>query len=308
MRKNLIIPPFRDHHMHFIVDGRLPTDEELLHIKDSLFQHGIFSVKDMGHKSGIGLKAKNILKEYLDIKSAGYAIYKKGTYGIFLGIGVSDRAEIINAIKYIADKGADFIKVINSGIVCTKGEGLVTEGGFTSEELEIISEESEIRGLKFVCHANSDYAIQNAVNAGASSIEHGFFISKETLNIMAETGVSWTPTVYALLSFASVLISSERGYIDEVIENHLSSINYAASIGVRLNIGTDSGSKGVRHGDSFFEELRLFQNAGLSLEQILSGACMDRSEIERGNYLVVKEDFIEAKKIEAVFVNGKQMF
>ncbi|BCB95299.1 hypothetical protein JZK55_02210 [Dissulfurispira thermophila] len=57
----MIIPPFKDHHIHFVINGRLPTKKELFFIRDSLIQHGIFSVNDMGHKSGIGLEAKKIL-------------------------------------------------------------------------------------------------------------------------------------------------------------------------------------------------------------------------------------------------------
>ena len=81
-------------------------------------------------------------------------------------------------------------------------------------------------------------------------------------------------------------------------------MQYAASIGVKLEVGTDSGSKGVRPGESFFKELRLFKKAGLSFEQILSAACLDQAEIEQGNYLLVENNFIETEKVEAVFIKG----
>lgn len=301
------IPPFIDAHIHFVLDGRPATPAELLNIEDRLLKCGIFSVNDMGHKSGIGLEAKKILK-WLNIKSAGYAVYKKGTYGAFLGKGVSGKGKIKGIMKEIADSGADFIKLINSGVVSVEGAGFVTEGGFSKEELKTIAEEAKGKNLEIRCHANSDEAIRNAVNIGVSSIEHGYFISDETLHMMKETGVSWTPTVYALLSFSLTLPSMERRYIEEVIENHLASINYAASIGVKLNIGTDSGSKGVRHEESFFEELRLFQKAGLFLEQILSAACMSKDAVAKGNFLIAGKDFISTGKIEAVFSGGRQIF
>ncbi|WP_333656007.1 amidohydrolase family protein [Dissulfurispira sp.] len=302
------IPPLIDSHIHFVVDGMLTNEAGLLHIEDELLKHGIFSVNDMGHKSGIGLEAKKILKGHLDIKSAGYAVYKKGTYGAFLGKGVAGKEEIKRVIKDIADLGADFIKLINSGVVSIEGTGFVTGGGFSKEELKVIAEEAKKMDLEIRCHANGDKAIRNALNIGVSSIEHGYFVSNETLHMMKEMDVSWTPTIYALLSFSSTLPFVERRYIEEVIENHLLSINYAALIGVKLNVGTDSGSKGVKHGESFFEELRLFQKAGLSLEQILSAACMSKDAIAEGNFLIVEKDFIGTGKIETVFSGGRQIF
>ena len=70
-------------------------------------------------------------------------------------------------------------------------------------------------------------------------------------------------------------------------------------------VDSDSGAKEVSHGGSFFEEMRLFRRAGLTNEQILSAACMDAGEIEKGNYLLVKEDFIEKGGIEALYVRGE---
>jgi hypothetical protein len=117
--------------------------------------------------------------------------------------------------------------------------------------------------------------------------------------MMAESDVAWTPTVYALRTLTSFVGASERAYIEKVVGDHMESLRYAASVGVRLLVGTDSGSKGVRHGESFFEELRLWQKAGLTMEQILSAACMDEDEIKRGNYLLVRKDFISTGRIEA---------
>ena len=161
--------------------------------------------------------------------------------------------------------------------------------------------------MEFVCHANADKFIRDSITAGTSSIEHGFYVSRETLHMMAENNVAWTPTVFPLESLKSQFESPERRYIEEVIDNHLSSISHAASIGVRLNIGTDSGSRGVEHGYSFFDELRLFHKAGLSLREILPAACMDEKEIEEGNFLLVRKDFIMKRKIEAVYSRGQNV-
>ena len=298
------IPPFADSHMHFTVAGRPASAEELQHIITTYQQYGIFSLRDMGQRSGIGLAAKKMTGKMLEVRSAGYALFKKGGYGSFLGRGVSGEKEIREGVREIGRAGADFIKVINSGIVTTRGPGLVTEGGFSFRELKMIQEEALALNLGVACHANSDGAVRDAVRAGASSIEHGFYVSRETLHLMAESGTVWTPTAFALLSLVPLAAPSEGRYIEKVVDDHLASLQYAASIGVRLRVGSDSGSKGVRHGESFFAELRLWQKAGLTVEQILPAACMDRTEVMKGNYLQAGKDFISAGRVTAVFRNG----
>lgn len=303
----LKIPPFRDAHIHFTVGGRPASVEQLLKIKDSCIKHGVFALNDMGHRSGVGLEARKILHGHIKVRSAVFAVYKKKSHGTFLGIGITDNEEIKGTIKTIADAGADFIKVIASGIVCPKGGGLSTTTGFSLEALKIIANEAKERNMEFICHANADSFIRNAIEAGTSSIEHGFYISNETLHMMKEAGVSWTPTVTPLQSIKEHLESPERSYIEDITEQHLASLNYAASIGVKLNVGTDCGSRDVYHGDSYFDELQWFHKSGLSLKQILSAACMSDEEIEKGNYLLVKKDFVINRKIEDIYFNGKRI-
>ncbi|HEX8948440.1 MAG TPA: amidohydrolase family protein [Dissulfurispiraceae bacterium] len=304
MRK---IPPFRDAHMHFIEDGRPAVQDRVREIGAWYVRSGVFAARDMGHRSGSGLGAKEILETFLHVESAGYALYRKGTYGSFLGKGVSGEDEIRRAVGEAAHGGADFIKVINSGVVDAKAAGSVTEGGFTYEELKIIAGEAKARGLEVICHANSDAAIRNAVRAGALSIEHGYFVSDETLHMMAGMQVSWTPTVVALVRASAAMASGEKRLVEEVIDKHLAAIHCASSIGVKLNVGTDSGSRGIVHGEAFLDELELFRKAGLTFEQILSAACMGREEIEKGNYLVVEEDFIASRTIAAIYKDGMRM-
>jgi imidazolonepropionase-like amidohydrolase len=301
------IPPFRDGHMHFTLNGRAASEEEISEIIGAYRRAGVFAIRDMGHRTGVGLAAKKIARGEVAVKTAGFALSRRGGYGAFLGRPVAGGEEIRKAVKEIAQSGADFIKVINSGIVSARGNGQVTEGGFSREELKIICDEAGEKNLAVACHANSEKAIEDAVSAGVSSVEHGFLITHTVLHMMTTSGVSWTPTIFALAVLSDALSHQEKKYIEGVVEKHLESVSYACSIGIKLNVGTDSGSRGVRHGESYIEELRLFRRAGLSPEEVISSACMDRSEIEKGNYLLVEEDFIDTGKIAAVYMGGKHL-
>jgi imidazolonepropionase-like amidohydrolase len=309
MNKNLFkIPLFQDHHMHFLSDGRAIFSEDGCDLIRKLISFGITTVKDMGHKSGLGLKIKGkpVMEEQegFRIFSAGWALSKKGGYGGFLGKEVSGKKEIQKAIRELTASRVDFIKIINSGIVLFGETKLVSEGGFSREEWKVILEEAGLQGFPIICHANTDEAIRMAVDFGVSSIEHGFFISRETLYQMVEKGVSWTPTAGALLSLKTFLPAEEHIRLDRILDHHLEAIEQAASLGVRLQVGTDSGSKGILPGESFFKELQLLRRTGLRLEQILSAACQDQAEIEKGNYLLVHDNFIDEKNVRAVYLNG----
>lgn len=302
------IPPFQDAHMHFMIEGRQVNIDDYSCLIREYLSRGILSVADMGYKSGVGTEIKKVDyhggRNPLRIRSAGRALSKKGTYGGFLGKGLTGKKEIKTAIEALARSGVDFIKIINSGIVSFCEKTLVTEGGFSMEEWQVLGEEADRHGLTICCHANTDRLIRQAVAFGVSSIEHGFFISKETLQEMFEKKISWTPTVFALLTIKPFLAEEEQRHLDGVVANHLKAVYYGASIGVKLQVGTDSGSKGVLPGESFMKELKLFREAGLSLEQVVSAACLGREEIEKGNYLLVEKNFIERGRVEDVFIKG----
>ena len=298
------IPPFRDAHMHFMIDGRPAMVEALPQIRDHYRKCGVLSVEDMGHRVGIGLVAKRVLGGSFIVRTAGWALYRRGEYGGFIGKAVSGNEEIRRGVADLADAGADYIKVINSGIVGTRRDEPVATGGFSGEELKALCMEAGERGLRVVCHANSDEPVRRAVLAGVSSVEHGFLISRETVLMMAEAGVSWTPTVVGLKNILPSLDADGRRYVEEVLEGHIIAIGEASLAGVNLKTGTDGGARGVQHGESFFEELLQFRKAGLSLESILSSACMSPRELEKGNYLLVKRDFMSTGEIEAVYEHG----
>ncbi len=286
------IPPFFDRHIHFLIEGSKPKAHEIDdRIIAPMLKRGILSFYDMGGKGEHGLVIKSYCRH---MKTAGAALYKKGGYGSFLGIGIDNKADISRAILNNAGKGVDFIKVINSGIVSADPSQAVSSGGFSREEMRMIVEEAAERGLRVFCHCNGEQSILDALVSGVSSIEHGFFITEECLQIMASQDTSWTPTIFALKAFRDTISDIEaRRYLDSVIDKHLESVYRAHRLGIKIGAGSDSGAKGVRHGESFFEELKLLLKAGLSKEEVLRAGTMEEQELERGNYVVIDEGFFE---------------
>jgi imidazolonepropionase-like amidohydrolase len=264
----MVIPPLCDHHVHFFDS----SPEALRTVKKALTSSGIVRVHDGGSASCHGLRAKKHFGQSLEIKSCGYALYKKGGYGTFLGKGIETLNEARAAIDKLSKLNVDYLKVINSGIVdITTGD--ITDGGFEKDELRDIIDYAADRGLSVYCHASGDNAVRGAVEAGASTIVHGFSISDDTVALMKERDVSLIPTVAALFRLRDVEGSVESGSaIERLTKAHMRAIRKASEAGVTILPGSDAGPDLLPYGITFLEELSFLQKAGLPIEIILASA------------------------------------
>ncbi len=242
-------------------EGKVMNKRDLLLIKEQFLAHGITQLYDMGHKSGIGKEAKAIMSPEIQVFSAISAIYKKGTYGSFLGIAIASKKEVQPVIKRLYDSGADFIKVINSGIIDPNATGGVTEGGFDEETLKEIFHCAGDLNLAIRTHANGDKAVRMAILHGTQTIEHGIFISKDTVLLMKEKDVAWVPTAYAF--YQAMLSLKGEDTAKELLDRHLENIAYAKDIGVRVLVGSDSGGKALPHCVAYEKEKELLLRAGV---------------------------------------------
>ena len=138
-------------------------------------------------------------------------------------------------------------------------------------------------------HANGKDPVRTAIDAGCHSIEHGFFMGRENLELMAEKGIFWVPTIYTMKAYA-LNADHYRALIDaKVVEQNLAhqleQVALARELGVKVALGTDSGSIGVLHGESIVEEMKMFMRAGFSLAETIGCAT------KHGASLLGVEDF-----------------
>jgi imidazolonepropionase-like amidohydrolase len=292
----VLSPFFCDYHLHFAANAAAAGKQ----IAENLLQHGIKKVYEGGDSHLAGTEMKNLLKDRVEVKTSGYAIYKKGTYGKFIGKGVGSFHDAKELIDQLCQQGVDYIKVINSGIF--KAEtAKVTPGGFEQEELVEIVRRAKGKGLDVFCHANGEQAVREAVKADVSAIIHGLSVSDETLFMMSERKVAFIPTVNAFASLSLMTNDREiKTNISRAVETHLLAIRKAVDSGVRVLPGSDSGPEFIPYGKAYLEELRFFKKAGLSDEYILTSA------VDKPFAKGMKADFLALKGLEVkkVFING----
>jgi len=238
---------------------------------------GITAVRDAGmrHNAEQGLPLHRLLVNGPLVVSSGWALYKRGGYGAYFGVPAGTREEILSEILKLKDAGADIIKVVASGMVSLKNLGTITPGGFSQDELSFIVEEAQRSGLVVMAHANGEQAIMDVARANVRSVEHGFFMTTRALEVMAERGTFWVPTMRALARAADAGPASDevKTYITGLIGSHREMIRHAHDIGVSLAVGTDCVLPDADYRAAYDAELRSFEQAGLSRDAVMTIAC-----------------------------------
>jgi imidazolonepropionase-like amidohydrolase len=106
----------------------------------------------------------------------------------------SGAAEARQAVRLQIKYGADVIKMCVSGGVLSLGDD-VQAPQMTDEEIAAAVDEAHRLGRKTAAHAHGDLAARAAVKAGIDSIEHGSFMTDETLALMKAKGTYLVPTL-----------------------------------------------------------------------------------------------------------------
>ena len=338
-----LLPPLIDSHAHLCMSGTLhpkSRQEQLTAEYEDLkglisehlsyhLSHGVLAVRDGGDRHCSVIRYHRELDEDdalpVVVKSPGKAWYREGRYGGLIGRAAGASTSLDRLIaEDTAD--ADHIKVINSGVNSLKIFGHQTTPQFSQRELTDTVAYAKNQGLKVMVHANGILPVQNAIEAGCYSIEHGYFMGQENLEGLAEKQIFWVPTLYAMKGcLDSVELGMKDADPDVVarnLEHQTQQLAYARECGVRVAVGTDAGSIGVLHGESLIGELKLFIRAGYSLPEAIRCATHHGAHllgiedqfglIGRGrpaHFLVARGTPAQLPRklsfLEAIYLNGK---
>ncbi len=286
-----VLPPLVDCHVHLFMSGTIDkgTREWQLsagydglrpimgqHLR-YLFSHGVLAARDGGDRGGYALRYRSEKAMHKDfvLKVAGRAWHKQGRYGSLIGRCPDDEGSLAELYAKENDT-IDQVKLVNSGLNSLKVFGRETPPQFTRDEMTAVVDAAEEQGRKVMVHANGREPVRIAVESGCHSIEHGFFMGRDNLQLMAERGTWWVPTLYTMKAYGANINFAQAGADLQVIEKTLShqieQLALARELGVNVALGTDAGSLGVLHGESMVEEMKLFKKAGYSLPEIVKCA------------------------------------
>lgn len=293
-----ILPPLVDAHVHLFMSGttdRATREQQLVagyeelrpviarHL-DYLFSHGVLAARDGGDKGGCALtyRQSEAMHPEVVLKVAGRAWHMHGRYGRLIGRSPAEGERLVDAYDR-DDAVIDHVKLVNSGLNSLKVFGQETEPQFSETELAMVVAAAVKNGKKVMVHANGREPVRRAILAGCHSIEHGFFMGRENLELMAERGTFWVPTVFTMKAFAAnfahIGVQADLQVVEKNVHHQLEQLALARELGVRVALGSDSGSLGVLHGESMVEEMKLFLKAGYSLAEMVRCATSDGAQL-----------------------------
>ncbi len=238
---------------------------------------GVVAVRDGGDSNAGALNYKKhqsgLAVNPVHMCAAGRACHRPGRYGHFIGRALLDNQRLADVVLQL-EKAVDHIKIINSGLNSLTHFGRQTAPQFDIAEMKDAVQAARRRGFKVMVHANGTAPVEIAVAAGCDSIEHGFFMGKETMQRLADSGITWVPTVFTMKALRREMRAKGLAVdvVQRTLDHQMEQIQIAHDLGIPMALGTDAGSTGVEHGQAVIEEMRLFIDAGCRIEKAVQCA------------------------------------
>lgn len=268
-----------DCHIHMVLDGenwreaiarhRAAPDEAFVRkTLETYARLGFSYLRDGGDRWGVGLLAKRIAPEY-DIRyvSPGAPLCKAGHYGAFIGEKYADRKEFTALVEKQRSAGADFVKIMISGIMDFDRFGVLSEPGMDPGEIRQVISAAKARGMSVMAHANGAETVRAAAEAGVDTVEHGAYLDRDALQACADNGVIWVPTLSAIGNLRGKGRFSEPD-VERILASAMENVALYASMGGLIAPGTDAGAWAVPHG-SLTEYALLKECLGSGWETLL---------------------------------------
>lgn len=260
---------FGECHAHIIMDGvnyrhaidlhRNGPDDNVIREHLKIYQdRGITFVRDGGDALGVSARAKELAPEYgIDYRTPVFAIHKEGHYGSIVGKSFSMMLEFHKRVLEAKEQGADFIKIMTTGLLDFNAHGAITGTPLDAAEVKEMVHIAHEEGMAVMSHTNGTYGVQAAVEAGVDSLEHGNYMNEESLTMLSESHTVWVPTLVTVRN----LLGDGR-YADEVlrpiIETAEENVRKAFRFGVKVAPGSDAGAYRVLHGQGIQDEMQAF--------------------------------------------------
>lgn len=153
--------------------------------------------------------------------------------------------EIRKATRTAFRNGADCIKVMATGGVMSPRD-FMNDPQLSIEEMKTAVVEAHHKRKTVAAHAEGNPGIKYAILAGVDSVEHGFYVNDEDIDLMLDRGTYLTPTLLAETLIPKhgkdVLPDWELKKAVNALEDTYHNLSVAYKRGIKFTCGTDAGS------------------------------------------------------------------
>jgi imidazolonepropionase-like amidohydrolase len=255
---------------------------------------GVTTVRSMGagNYADVGLRelAKAGHVDIPEVLAAGYHVrpqvaedfYKNHPeMGRYMEEGIRGPEAMGAMAEALLDSGVDFIKTTS-----TERAGLPDTDPrkqlYWEDELRALVEAGAARGVGVSSHAHGDEGARAAVEAGVTTIEHGTYMSPETLARMVEMGTYLVPTM-AIVRDLTIPGGDYDNAALRLRGHHMlprvhEMVTNAYGMGVKIVASTDTGY-GPNSTVRVSHELEEFVSVGMSPLEALQSATLTAAEL-----------------------------
>ena len=269
-----------DHHIHMVLDGvywrdaiarhSAGVDKDFVRKTLEIYRDaGYTYLRDGGDRWGVGAYAREIAPDYGIIYRTPLApLCKKGCYGSFIGLTYENTKEFAALVCQHRKNGADFIKIMISGLMDFDRFRVLTEPGLEKPLIREMIHIAHQEGFAVMAHANGPRTVEAAAEAGVDSVEHGAYLDTAALRAMKENGTVWVPTLSTVGNLRGKGRFNETA-VEKILESALENVGIFAKMGGLIALGTDAGAWEVPHACD--TEQTLLHQAGVDENMLTRG-------------------------------------
>lgn len=247
-----------DCHMHMILDGfewrgaiaRHSVRPDIPWIRQVLGRYqalGYTYLRDGGDRWGAGAAARELAPEYgIRYRTPLAPICRAGHYGAFIGEKYEDLRHFAEIVRQHRSDGADFIKIMISGLMDFDRFGVLTEEPLPPEEIRELIHICHEEGFSVMVHCNGARTAEAAACAGVDSVDHGAYLDGDALAAMAESGTVWVPTLSTIGNLRGKGRFREEA-VQAILAGALENVRKFGTMGGLIAPGTDAGAWAVPH-------------------------------------------------------------
>jgi imidazolonepropionase-like amidohydrolase len=206
-------------------------------------------------------------------------------------------AEVVGQVRKTFKHGADFIKLLATGAVLSKGQSPGAQQ-FSDEEIMAAVTEANRWGRQVAVHAHGIGGIKTSIRAGVRTIDHGSFLDDEAIRMLK---ASKRKTFYVPTLYTSTVIARQGRAAgipeSEILRSEMISdtkdLGFKRALAAGLPIGFSTDASVIPHGENAFEFLeraKLGEQpmagivAATSLNAEIMGWSADVGSVEPGKF------------------------
>jgi imidazolonepropionase-like amidohydrolase len=291
-----VLPGLMNMHVHlglalpgqdeFLAEGAAQRALRMASNAKAALDAGITTVRLLGESEGTDFALRRAIDRGQvpgpRIFTAGSWVVCTGGHAHQFGVEADGADGFRRAVRAQLKTGVDLVKICVSGGIAGEHEGF--GGQLTHDEMSAVADAAHAWGRMVTAHAGPADVISEAIDCGIDGVEHGYLVTDEVAQKMAERGTWLVPTI---------CVSRDREFFDRIGapewmiqralaagEEHWAALKSCIAAGVKIAMGTDMlPAEPLAETNATVREMELMQDAGMSARDVVGAATWTAAEM-----------------------------